>query len=494
MLSIVEKSRLIISRTTEQTKKSLYGQFFTPASIACFMANMFTRTSVDNCRLLDAGAGIGSLSAAFFERYISDDFYFKNVEIDAFEIDQSLLPYLAESLEVYKKHRNIVLNIRENDFIISASNSLCGDLFNKALPAYTHAILNPPYKKIRSNSEHRLALRKAGIETVNLYSAFVALAVALLEKGGQIVAIIPRSFCNGPYYLPFRKFLIEHAAFKHIHLFGSRNRAFKDDDVLQENVIIMMERGAKQKDVIITTSTDSTFSDLKTFEYSFDDIVTPDDINHFINIPTSQKKKILHLNPFIRYSPKELDIGVSTGPVVDFRMKSCLREMPEKDTVPLLYPGHFNGYNIDWPKAKFKKSNAIVHNKDTEKWLYPNGFYCVVRRFSSKEEKRRVTAGVVRPDVFKEYKMLGFENHLNVFHEEKKGLPEPLAYGLAGYLNSASVDERFRLFNGHTQVNATDLMTLKYPSRNALISLGEWMLEQGMPAQDEIDNKLRDLE
>jgi hypothetical protein len=175
-------------------------------------------------------------------------------------------------------------------------------------------------------------------------------------------------------------------------------------------------------------------------------------------------------------------------------MKSYLREMPEKDTVPLLYPGHFNGYNIDWPKANFKKPNAIVHNKETEKWLYPNGFYCVVRRFSSKEEKRRVTAGVVRPDVFKEYNMLGFENHLNVFHEGKKGLPESLAYGLAGYLNSASVDERFRLFNGHTQVNATDLMMLKYPSRNALILLGEWMLEQGIPAQDEIDNKLRDLE
>jgi adenine-specific DNA-methyltransferase len=494
LLSIVEKSRLNISRTTEQSKKSLYGQFFTPASIACFMANMFTRTSVDNCRLLDAGAGIGSLSAAFLERYVSGDFLFKNIEIDAFEIDQSLLPYLVESLEIYKEIGNITLNIKDNDFIKTAASSLYGDLFNKSLPAYTHAILNPPYKKIRSNSEHRIALRKAGIETVNLYSAFVALSVALLEKGGQIVAIIPRSFCNGPYYLPFRKFLIEHAAFKHIHLFGSRTRAFKDDNVLQENVILMMERGTKQEEVLISTSTDSTFSDLKTFEYPFNDIVTPDDINHFIHIPTSQKKKILHLYPSVRYSPEDLGIGISTGPVVDFRMKSYLRTMPEKDTVPLLYPGHFDGYTIDWPKVNFKKPNAIVNNKDTEKWLYPNGFYCVVRRFSSKEEKRRVIAGVVRPDMFKEYKMLGFENHLNVFHEKKKGLPESLTYGLAGYLNSTSVDERFRLFNGHTQVNATDLMSLKYPSRNALITLGVWILEQGIPTQDEIDNKLRDMD
>lgn len=64
---------------------------------------------------------------------------------------------------------------------------------------------------------------------------------------------------------------------------------------------------------------------------------------------------------------------------------------------------------------------------------------------------------------------------------------------LADYLNSASVDERFRLFNGHSQVNATDLMTLKYPSRNDLISMGNWMLEQEDITQEQIDEKLRAL-
>ena len=80
---------------------------------------------------------------------------------------------------------------------------------------YTHAILNPPYKKINSGSAHRLALREVGIETVNLYSAFVALALNLLVPGGQLVAIVPRSFCNGPYYRPFRR----------IHFGSSRNSA-----------------------------------------------------------------------------------------------------------------------------------------------------------------------------------------------------------------------------------------------------------------------------
>jgi adenine-specific DNA-methyltransferase len=61
--------------------------------------------------------------------------------------------------------------------------------------------------------------------------------------------------------------------------------------------------------------------------------------------------------------------------------------------VPLLYPGHFTAEGIEWPKAGFKKPNAIAHTMATQKWL-THGLYTVVRRFSSKEE-RRVVANVV---------------------------------------------------------------------------------------------------
>jgi adenine-specific DNA-methyltransferase len=95
-----------------------------------------------------------------------------------------------------------------------------------------------------------------------------------------------------------------------------------------------------------------------------------------------------------------------------------------------------------------------------------------VRRFSSKEERRRVVACVVDPAGFSDAEVLGFENHLNVFHETRHGMPEHLAKGLAMYLNTTMVDESFRQFSGHTQVNATDLKLMRYPSREALISLG----------------------
>ncbi|MEZ5449799.1 MAG: Eco57I restriction-modification methylase domain-containing protein [Thiolinea sp.] len=383
--------------------------------------------------------------------------------------------------------------IEGKDFIHAAVESLSGSLFAKPLPRYTHAILNPPYKKMNSNSAHRLALRRVGIETVNLYSAFVALAVALAAPGGQIVAIIPRSFCNGPYYRPFRDYILEHTAIRHIHLFESRNKAFKDDDVLQENIIIRLERGGLQGDVTITTSADDRFIDLNTHAHPFERIVFPDDSERFIHIPTSAEKNTIELFPAICYSLDDLGIKISTGPVVDFRLKEHLCDLPETGSVPLLYPAHFTGAGVTWPIAGMKKPNAILRNTATEKWLYPNGYYCVVRRFSSKEEKRRIVASVVEPDKLGESIMLGFENHLNLFHANKQGLPKALAHGLAAFLNTTAVDENFRRFNGHTQVNATDLRLMKYPSREALIQLGEWAIAQVEMTQAMIDAQLETL-
>ena len=493
MLSEVESSRLTVAKAIDPKKKSQYGQFFTPAEIARFMAGLFTQRSGDNCRLLDAGAGIGSLSVAFLERWAGGGYDFQHVEVDAFEIDEYLHPYLIQSLEEYRRYQNVASNIRGDDFVHAAADSLSGNLFAEALPRYTHAILNPPYKKIRSDSLYRSALRRVGIETVNLYSAFVALSLSLLEDHGQLVAIVPRSFCNGPYYRPFREYVLERAAIRQIHLFASRNKAFKNDDVLQENVIITLDRGTRQGNVTVTTSTDASFADLETNRHSFDRIVFPGDPERFIHVPTSPEFSAIERSKAVRFTLDDIGIKVSTGPVVDFRLKEHLRDMPDADTVPLLYPGHFKDQTTDWPNPDLNKPNAICRNAETEKWFYPNGFYCVVRRFSSKEEKRRIVASVVTPDSFPNAEVLGFENHLNVFHEGKHGLTEALAHGLAAFLNTTAVDENFRRFNGHTQVNATDLRLIKYPNKENLITLGEWAMRRHEPTQALIEDQLESL-
>jgi len=82
--------------------------------------------------------------------------------------------------------------------------------------------------------------------------------------------------------------------------------------------------------------------------------------------------------------------------------------------------------------------------------------------------------------------LIGFENHLNYFHSPKGEMSEALAKGLFAYLNSTIVDDFFRLFSGHTQVNSTDLRYLKYPSKKCLETLGE-KLTSSEPTQEEID-------
>ena len=98
MHSVIEETRLRVSRATTAQTKSLFGQFFTPAGTAQFMAGLFTPTVSDECRLLDAGAGIGSLSNAFFARCATGALPLARVDFSAFEMDISLHDELTDAL------------------------------------------------------------------------------------------------------------------------------------------------------------------------------------------------------------------------------------------------------------------------------------------------------------------------------------------------------------------------------------------------------------
>lgn len=450
----IDNIRLQVNTRLDPKNKSKLGQFMTPSVIADFMANLFD-DNASKVKLLDCGAGIGSLSISAIKKL-------KNISLaDLWEID----PIMQEQLEMNMHSMDVHFSIYAKDFIFGAVENILSGNGER----YTHAIINPPYKKISSSSEHRKELRKAGIETVNLYSAFLALTIMLMEKGGQIVAIIPRSFCNGPYYKPFREILLKECSIEHIHVFESRNKAFKDDDVLQENIIIKIGKGRQQNHVVISKSNDHEFHDYNENQVQFSDVVKTNDSELFIHIPTDEQQTD---NNIFQVSLSELGLNVSTGPVVDFRMKPYLEQQPTDGAVPLLYPHHFVDGQFQYPK-EHKKPNAIMVSPESQKWLMPNdGYYVIVKRFSAKEEKRRVVAYIVNPDeIGKQW--IGFENHWNVFHIKKHGFDKETAMGLACFLNSTILDDHFRVFSGHTQVNATDLKNMHYPPMEILHELGK---------------------
>lgn len=435
--------------------KAQLGQYLTPSSIANFMASLFSPKE-QYIKLLDAGAGIGSLTIAAVNNVAATV-----GEIDLWELDSNMIKYLESNL----KFPQFKVSINNTDFIKDAVNII----LKETLPKYTHVILNPPYKKINSNSSYRKNLSLIGIETVNLYPAFVSLSILLTESMGQIVAIIPRSFCNGPYYRSFRKFILSSCSIEQIHLFGSRNQAFKDDSVLQENIIIKLIKGKVQGDVKISHSENHNFLDLTSEVIPFNQVIKNNDPECFIHIPKTNKVVISKL---FNKSLAELKLSVSTGPVVDFRVKENWAFTPNQDTVPLIYPHNFVNKQLVYPKFH-KKPNSLVVDDNIKKWLYPNGNYVLVKRFSSKEEKKRVVAYLYESSKFNSSSYVGFENHFNLIHFNKSGLETTLAKGLICFLNSSIVDEYFRVFSGHTQVNATDLKNIKYPTLEVLHFLGK---------------------
>ena len=475
---MIDQRRTKIASETSAARKSELGQFMTPTGIARFMTSLFTPLGNQRIHLLDAGAGIGSLTAAFAARALHDKA--KSLDVETWEIDPTLHAPLTETLEGCRdtfQEAKIPFNfsLRTEDFI-------------EAVPAQvsTHAILNPPYKKISSDSQHRKALRQVGIEATNLYSAFVALALLSLKDGGEVVAITPRSFCNGTYFKPFRKLILEQGALLRVHVFECRDHAFKGDDVLQENVIFHLVKGKPQGEVVISSSLNASFLDMKERTVPFSNVVMPDDPDSIIYlVPEGEDPMIEAGIKSYTHTLEELGISVATGPVVDFRMRSFLRQDMEKGCVPLVYPFHFvNGF-VSHPKQDSKKPNAILDNEETLKWLMPSGNYVIVRRLTSKEEKRRIVPAVFDPKKV-HAERIGFENHLNVFHAKKHGLSPKVAKGLAVYLGSTLADQWLRRFNGHTQVNAGDLRAMRYPDLETLTEWGS-QVKEALPSQQQID-------
>lgn len=462
MSLVIDQVRREASSLLDSQRRADLGQYMTPSSIAAFMASRFSFNG--QAKLLDAGAGVGSLTSAFLDKALQEGTI---VEAEVWEIDEMLGGYLKNTLTDFVHHGQgkIKTHIHASDFIEDATLAIQFDGDQR----YTHAILNPPYKKISANSKHRKLLRMVGIETVNLYTAFVALTVLLMKQGGEIVAIIPRSFCNGSYYRPFRDLVLRNCSIRQLHLFESRNQAFQDDDVLQENIIIHLVKGEPQGSVIVSTSCNGRFLDYRQAIFDAATIVKPNDAEQFIHVPTAteQTSSPTHCT----HTLQDIGLAVCTGAVVDFRLKDYWCDEPGADTAPLLYPHHFNNGSLCWPKPH-KKPNALLLSDNVRKWLMPRGHYVLVKRFTAKEERRRLVAYYLPFDAL-DAEHIGFENHWNVFHIDKHGMDEDTARGMATFLNSTSLDEHFRVFSGHTQVNATDLRNMCYPSRELLRILGQ---------------------
>ena len=174
-------------------------------------------------------------------------------------------------------------------------------------------------QEIHSDSSERAALERVGLRNLNLYPAFLALAAGLLEEGGQLSAITPRSFANGPYFQEF-----DDSSYSEWHSEGctcssavgtsSQTRKSSSRDVIFHAI-----RG--ESPGTVTLSTSRGYRDEPAIrEVDAARVIRPDDPHLFIHIPIDEHATaVAECVATLPAALTEVPLQVSTGRVVDFR-------------------------------------------------------------------------------------------------------------------------------------------------------------------------------
>lgn len=475
----------ITSRSQSRHEQRRLGQYMTPPPIARLIASRMVEGRSWGgrvLRVLDPAAGSGVLAAALVEAIIAMPSPPASIELLMCDLDPAMQPLLercATELNALCTDAgvNLAAHVQQGDFLLSA-------LARDAVPAVDAVIANPPYFKLARSDPRVLAHEDSVHGQPNIYALFMSSCAAILRPGGAYGFITPRSWTNGAYFSATRRALRRHLSIDALHLFDSRQAHFEADAVLQEALILWGTAARLQSDVAVSTS--HGIADIEASEpvvWSAQRVVgrNADDA---VVLPISTQTSGLDHWPL---RPADIGLRVLTGPVVGFRARSHLLSQPSKISVPMLWMPHVRRSQIDWPRRH--KAEHIESNADSAWMLLPNEPLVLLRRFSPKEDERRVTAAAYGGQLPGAH--IGLENHLNVIRGADEPMSIEVAHGLAAWLNSRVVDEHLRQRLGSTQVNAVELRSLPVPDIAALARLGRDLPEA--PTLEQIDEHVSRL-
>jgi adenine-specific DNA-methyltransferase len=449
------------------------------------MAGLFSAEPRTTFRLLDPGAGIGSLSAAVCDRFLELG-SLRHLDIHVFEKDPEVLPFLNKMMKRCAEMLNndghsMTYKIHVKDFILDTADTIFGppSLFSDSREwgEFDAAIMNPPYFKVNKSSPYARIMDDVVHGQPNIYAFFLATAAQLLRPGGELVAITPRSFCNGLYFRGFRRWFFERMALDHIHLFESRTETFRN--VLQESVVTSSHRlGKRSISIMVSTSYGLNICAAKSAALPTATVIDDSCGHANIRIPASiQDQAIAEIVESWPHRFSELGLRISTGPVVMFRANEFLSSEPYgEDSAPLISVFNVKRFRTEWPAVHKEHPTSFKICADSRRLLLPTQNYVLLRRFSAKEEPRRLTASCLIASAVRQ-RFIALENHLNYVYHSARELTIDEVYGLAALFNSALLDRYFRVISGNTQVNATEIRSIKFPDLPIVSKIGRSVQE-----------------
>lgn len=462
----------VISKTQEyldgmpKTKRKKIGQFFTSRETARFMAGLFSVPKKEHLDILDPGTGSAILTAALMER-LQQESSVKSVSLICYETEPAILDLLKDNLEYIKSIVRFDL-----DYTIITDNYIT----SQELPlAFADLVIgNPPYLKVNRLAEEAQAMSHVVYGAPNLYFLFASRSIENLRDKGELVYIIPRSWTSGAYFKAFRNFLFKKTTIEHIHLFISRDKVFEQEAVLQETMIIKLKKevGTANEIVISSTETNNDFNNIQEITVPKKLVIGNDDNQYVYLVTNKEEVNVLERLSVFHNTLPSLDMKMKTGLTVDFREREHLMDEPANDNVPMFFAQHLKDGRITFPIGK--------HGEyiDTRKsgLLQDNINYLFVKRFTSKEESRRLQSSIYLQDDFPTYKQISTQNKLNFITRNKKSLTKQMVYGLYCLFNSTLYDKYYRILNGSTQVNSTEVNTMPMPTLDGIVYLGQRLM------------------
>jgi adenine-specific DNA-methyltransferase len=469
------------SANSDESHRKGLGIYFTPSAIARYMGALCRNGARHFVRVLDPASGTGILACAVCEMLSESASPPKHIELVCYEIDKSLTALLEAALRNLQRwlavHRKVRLRFRieESDFVLSNANALQRTRSEDL--SFDAVICNPPYFKIAKSDPRAQACSLIVHGQPNIYGLFMAVGAAMLREGGRLAFITPRSYASGPYFKRFREYFFSVIRPTDIHVFESRAEAFAN--VLQETVITAGSRTTDwnrigpQKRIRLTTSAGADDVETPTTRtLPLSDVLKVDCDQRLLYFPSSKEHdRVQKLVNKWEGTLHRYGWEISTGPVVAFRAASYLRDRPVRNAIPLLWLQNVKSMSLTWP-TKTRKPQYVVSCDGTKALVLPNRNYVILRRFSAKEDKRRITAA---PHIGRDFNsdQIGLENHLNFIHKPRGQLSSDEAFGLAALLNSELMDRYFRIASGNTQVSATEMRAIRLPSLASVRRIGE---------------------
>lgn len=456
-----------------KVRKTL-GQFFTRSIVSDYMASLLDDPKSKTIRILDAGAGTGILTASTALHYLNHGY--KTVHAVLYELDSEAFINLERTLKkvrnIFKlQQANFTYDIYCEDFVLARPDK------NKSIHPFDVSVINPPYFKYSAKeSPYAKAVADLYQGDPNIYASFMAVVLACLKDRGQMVTITPRSFTNGLYFKGFRTYLLSQSSLDLIHIFKHRDKVFNTDEssVLQENIICHFIKGGIAKTVTVRSSDcDETINSAEEENYPINLIIDGSNNQQFIRIPESaDEARILNQAETLKTTFQSAGYFISTGRVVEHRTREYItKKTNAENTVPLYRPHNITPLTATWT-GKHKKEVSFILNEGHSKHTIDNQTYLLLKRFSSKDEKRRLVAGVHFANEHT-CKLICFGNKTNYIGVVNSKLSTVEAYGLSAIFNSSFMDKYFRCISGNTQVNATEIRVMKFPERSQVKKIGK---------------------